>query len=698
MKKLLLLSAAGLLCTAAGAQKSSSKLSETNLINAKGASVEKVIFAGNKIQASRYNVPSVPNGGTGAKTAATPFVTETFGSGTATGLPTGWTQSATGTGIVNGWRFTKTAATGSFNIGALNSTTAADGWMIYDSDSVGDKSPTVSPFGGSLMSPNYSTSGHLSVQVSFQQWYRRFSDSCFVATSTDNGVTWTEYPVVENIALNNNTNIASNPFTSYVNVSASAANKPQVMFRLRYSCNFAGGSFNWLVDDFQLSELDPVQVAIGGSAVIQPLAGTSNPSTNPSAEYTSYTTFSRVPLQLSDTLFPISFLSNKGSVAQAAVPLNVKIVSGATSVLDKTTTHSSNLPVGAVDSVTDFQNAFYVPNAVGVYNVTYSANAVGDAVTSDNLDSSRFAITSDTFTTYGRNSAGGYYLHRARGASNAELSYYTGSRFDIPVGKSDTLTGVQLSFGSGTAVGSNTIVEIYRIRASGSGASLTLTWEPVISTTQKTLAAGDINPSGSTALFTTYKFAARASNLGNYVLGAGTYAVVAKTIGATGDVVLNAASPVKATATYTGYFGQFDTSNNATGNVFGANSGIRTGNLTTPLVRLLFQNNARDTLLGPPPPPTQGVQQIAGVTIGDAFPNPANTSLNIPVATTTGKDINVSLSNMFGQTIMTQPLGLVGAGQSKNVVFNTSNLAAGTYIYSVESEGKRVSKQVVIAH
>src|ERR1700733_1265253 len=81
------------------------------------------------------NTVSRPSGRhSGARTTSVAFLTETFGSGTATSLPTGWT---TGAITVGTWKWANTPSTSAFTIGAIASTTASDGWMIFNSDSIG---------------------------------------------------------------------------------------------------------------------------------------------------------------------------------------------------------------------------------------------------------------------------------------------------------------------------------------------------------------------------------------------------------------------------------------------------------------------------------------------------------------------------------------------------------------------------------
>lgn len=82
----------------------------------------------------------------------------------------------------------------------------------------------------------------------------------------------------------------------------------------------------------------------------------------------------------------------------------------------------------------------------------------------------------------------------------------------------------------------------------------------------------------------------------------------------------------------------------------------------------------------------------------NAFPNPANTELNIPFALKEKANVTVNITNMVGQVVATQNIGSVNAGQSYKATFNTSNLVPGVYLYTVEANGQRSSNRFTIAH
>jgi hypothetical protein len=60
-------------------------------------------------------------------------------------------------------------------------------------------------------------------------------------------------------------------------------------------------------------------------------------------------------------------------------------------------------------------------------------------------------------------------------------------------------------------------------------------------------------------------------------------------------------------------------------------------------------------------------------------------------------DVIVSLTNMIGQVVATQNMS-ASAGQETTATFNTSSLASGVYLYTVEANGQRVSNRFSVAH
>jgi hypothetical protein len=106
-----------------------------------------------------------------------------------------------------------------------------------------------------------------------------------------------------------------------------------------------------------------------------------------------------------------------------------------------------------------------------------------------------------------------------------------------------------------------------------------------------------------------------------------------------------------------------------------------------------------DFIISCPTCPNLAVNDIVNyVSLGTPYPNPASSSITLPVTMKESAPLNVSLSNVMGQTVATQRFAEVGAKQSKNVTFNTASLPAGIYIITVEVNGEHMSNRVAVTH
>ena len=85
---------------------------------------------------------------------------------------------------------------------------------------------------------------------------------------------------------------------------------------------------------------------------------------------------------------------------------------------------------------------------------------------------------------------------------------------------------------------------------------------------------------------------------------------------------------------------------------------------------------------------------LSAVNLGDAFPNPANEQVNIPVQLPRGiHSGTLELFDMNGQRMLSQPV----TGTIDNLVLPTHQLIPGTYLYHVKSgERRSPAKKIVI--
>lgn len=648
MKKLMLLSLAGAVSFGAFAQVKRQALPSS-------------------IEETTRNVPLYINQTTqkelahvAAKPAATAFYTETFDGG----LPAGWTVSGSAAG--GGWKWMNAASASPYSLGTIASTSASNGWMLYDSDSIGTAFPSVTPLEGYLTSGTINCAGHASVRLQFQEKYRKFNDSTFVDVSNNNGTTWVRYDIKVNKNLATNVS-TGNPEVVSVNISAVAAGSSTVKIRFYYKGMTAGGSYSWLIDDVELSELPAVDIELPRSGVL-----------------TATGSFAAIPLHfLTEPLDLYAILNNNGGTDQNSLNANVKIYDGSTMVFDKSVP-AGPLPIAAEDSLAIWTDTDAFPvTDTGFYTAAFSIAATGDEASSDNMDTTYFNITNDLFSMNSGSLVGGYYIHRPSSVSPGEASNVMGTRFQMPGGIMDTLTGIRASFASTTSAGVVVNAQVYKFDESA------LSWTIVTDMKPVTLTAADISTSSSIK-YVTFVPDFVANGVESYILDGGStgavYAAVIQSNGATPSqtVVINASEVPS--IDFEPSVGIYDSSMN-NGGVNFAIDGLPFGLPSVPLVQMVFGNAS-----------TVGISNINNtMVLGNAYPNPANTEVSIPVQLQVTGNVTVNITNAVGQTVAIQNLGKVAAGQKATATFNTQALANGVYFYTVEANGQRLTQRFAVS-
>jgi hypothetical protein len=167
------------------------------------------------------------------------------------GIPAGW-QLADSTGSQVQWRWT---ITGSLNLpGSLDTnflhtagTTAANGYMIFDSDSAegtgGDENSW-------LVSPAINATGKTNVHLTFNEFFAQyFTSEAIVLISTD-GVDWTEVHRSETGIGQDET--TANPNFVEIDISAFADNEATVYIAFQF---IGWWDYFWMIDDVTLYEI-----------------------------------------------------------------------------------------------------------------------------------------------------------------------------------------------------------------------------------------------------------------------------------------------------------------------------------------------------------------------------------------------------------------------------------------------------------
>lgn len=278
-------------------------------------------------------------------------------------------------GNTDNWVLGTAGPSGSFAIDPIASSSAANGFAMFDSDLLcsGNQSAWV-------RSSSISTTGIPAVILEFQQFYRKFSDEVFVQVSND-GTNWTDFPVNTSVASNQST---ANPSTVSVNISSVAGNQATVFIRFLFLSDASNGGdgcdYAWMVDDVKLVEA---------------------PDNDLSLDAVYYGEYSRYPLGQE---LPIDFsgkITNFGGTAQTNVELSVAVNGTAFG----SSTPLASLAVGATDS--SVVVGTFNPSGVGTYNLSFTASQDQvDDVPANNTLTRSIQVTDYTFARDNNNYTG----------------------------------------------------------------------------------------------------------------------------------------------------------------------------------------------------------------------------------------------------------------------------------------------------
>ncbi|HNQ69030.1 MAG TPA: T9SS type A sorting domain-containing protein [Bacteroidales bacterium] len=141
----------------------------------------------------------------------------------------------------------------SAGMGAIESTTAANGFAMYDSDGIGVS--TTSQDSKMVYNGTIDCSAYTKVAVSFESYYRKFHGTPYLEISV-NGTDWTQFEVHTDIDINS---ASGNPTLVMVNISAVAAGQSTVYLRFRYIGEW---DYAWMVDDISMFEAPDYDVAL----------------------------------------------------------------------------------------------------------------------------------------------------------------------------------------------------------------------------------------------------------------------------------------------------------------------------------------------------------------------------------------------------------------------------------------------------
>ncbi|MEO8069145.1 MAG: T9SS type A sorting domain-containing protein [Flavobacteriales bacterium] len=546
----------------------------------------------------------------------------------------------------NLWVYSHTGPIGAYsnNTEVIESTTAANGFMVYQADSgnstFGGGAPTpnatFTDWYGALVSPLLDLTATPYVRVDFEQKQRWCCGSApeRVEVSNDGGATWPVSIPVVTAAVNQD----PGTIVGSANISGGVIGNPStVRFRFVFDGAGAGTShYHWQIDDVKLIEVFDYDLVMQSAANYDFDVDLS--FSYDSLQYTVYPYSQLRPVPLNMTV------QNNGSVNQSNVTANFTVTQGGNPVLDQDQI-INNFGGGVTQKI--FVNPDFTPPAVaGTYDVDYSiTSAVTDLTPGDNSTTSSFKV--DPFS-YGRDLgvAAGFEL----GDSGA---YELGNLFHVT--NSADLFAVSVAVRSGTGMAGTVVRGSVRLV----DADFTL----LDNTEEYEIQSSDLN-------------SATGNKFVNLIFA--------------NPVTLDAETPYMVCVEHFGGSTPFRTGSNGTSApqtsfiFYNGQNGLDWYYTTsTPMVRMNFN-------------PSVGISEEAAREIGLRAAPSVFTDATTVRFQHEGGNATWSLMDVSGRVLRTANMGNLGTG-NQSIAIDGNGLAAGPYVVRVVSNGTAASVKLLKA-
>jgi hypothetical protein len=357
-------------------------------------------------------------------------------------LPAEWTASqmdGSAMNVSSNWVYSTTGPQGGFAIGTLTSTTAGNGFMLFDSDL-----NCQGPQDVWLISPSFDATGFDDVVVSFEHFYRRFNDQIFLEVSIDGGTNWEEYELYPELVNNDyaGAGATENPVISNTPISNIAANQSDVMIAFRFFSN-EGCAYSWQIDDINVTNVDP-------TPLFDMRANTNFFAIPPSIN---------TPASQVDEIGFLCDIENIGQLDATGVNLNMNISDNASGAV----VHNQDLAYGTVAAGTLDENRLfpdrYTPPTIEnvVYDAAYTVSMDSmDLAPTNNQIAFQFAISDSVF-------AKEFNTTTAGGPPGTDVTPWTlANHYYVPNGDNYVCSSILFSIGNAAAsAGGNINVYLY---------------------------------------------------------------------------------------------------------------------------------------------------------------------------------------------------------------------------------------------
>lgn len=309
------------------------------------------------------------------------------------GLPPEWTlRKVLGNDdSTSNWQYTTSGPDGDYPIDPINSTSAENGWMMFDSDKNCNIGVGQNAW---LISPEIDITGITELYLSFETFYRNFYDrpQIRLGNALENFDSWETIEIFPDIENNQFSGILEgdeglNPHKVIADLTELLNGNSTLYFAFQFlsdgsvapNSNDFGCAYAWQIDDVVLTTVNP-----GNQHDLR--LSQHNVAPN-------YAT----PVSQSDTIFPAVVITNAGIATQTGIVATITIEDENQDVLFSYEEAITDL--AAQESVLLVADDKYLPEMEGSFNIIYSVTQDStDNIPNNNIIEQGFIITENLFS------------------------------------------------------------------------------------------------------------------------------------------------------------------------------------------------------------------------------------------------------------------------------------------------------------